>query len=38
LLRHKFNYSIGEFDNILPYERDIYVLMLQDQLQKEAEK
>ena len=37
LLRHKFNYKFDEMDDMLPFERDIYILMLQEQLQKESE-
>jgi len=38
LLRHKFEYKIGELDDMLPFERDIYMLMLQDQLKKDSER
>ena len=31
-------YSIEELANLIPYERDIYVAMLLDHLQKEKEK
>ena len=31
-------YSITEIENLIPYERDIYVAMLQEHLQKEKER
>ena len=37
LVQHH-KYSIEELENLIPYERDIYVAMLLDHLQKEKEK
>jgi len=37
LVQHH-KYSITEIENLIPYERDIYVSMLQEWLQKEKER
>jgi hypothetical protein len=37
LVQHH-KYSITELENLIPYERDIYVAMLQEHLQKEKER
>jgi hypothetical protein len=35
---YKFKYSLTELDNMLPWEREIYVTMLLQQLQKEQDE
>jgi len=37
LMQHH-QYSLSELDNMLPWERDIYVKMLSDWLEKERER
>jgi len=37
LVQHH-KYSIAEIENLIPYERDIYVSMLQEYLKREKEK
>jgi len=37
LVQHH-KYSITEIESLIPYERDIYVAMLQEWLQKEKER
>ena len=37
LVQHH-KYSISEIENLIPYERDIYVSMLQEHLKKEKER
>tara|TARA_B100001113_G_scaffold352833_1_gene355273 strand:+ start:471 stop:683 length:213 start_codon:yes stop_codon:yes gene_type:complete len=37
LVQHH-KYSISEIENLIPYERDIYVSMLQEYLQREKER
>ena len=37
LMQHH-KYSLTELENMIPYERDIYVAMLQEHLQKEKER
>jgi len=37
LMQHH-KYSLTELENMIPFERDIYVEMLADYLKKEAEK
>jgi len=31
-------YSLNELDNMLPYEREIYLALLEDHLEKEAKE
>lgn len=37
LLMHKYNYSLTELDNMLPYEREIYVNLLLQHLEKKKQ-
>ena len=37
LVQHH-KYSISEIENLIPYERDIYISMLQEHLKKEKER
>jgi hypothetical protein len=37
-LMHHFKYSLTEIENMLPWEREIYISMLVTHLQEEAEK
>ena len=38
LLMHKFHYDIQYFENMIPFERDVYILMLLDHLHKQRTK
>lgn len=38
LLQHKFNYSMTELDNMLPYEREIYISLLLQHLEKKRQQ
>lgn len=35
MLIHNFGYSLTELENLIPFEYEIYLLMLQEQLEKE---
>ena len=37
-MMHNFQYSLSEIENMIPYEREIYTLMLIEHLEKEKEK
>lgn len=37
MMIHHFDYSLTEIENMLPFEYDIYMLLLQEQLKKEEE-
>jgi hypothetical protein len=37
LLQH-FNYSLTEIDNMLPWEREIYLIMLMEYLKEQEQK
>lgn len=37
MLIHNFGYSLVEIENMIPFEREIYTVMLIEQLQKEEE-
>lgn len=37
MMIHHFGYSLTEIENMLPFEYDIYLLLLQEQLKKEEE-
>jgi hypothetical protein len=37
-LKQHQNYSFEEFDNIFPFEKEIYVAMILDQIQKENDR
>jgi hypothetical protein len=34
----RFNYNLAELENMLPFEREIYVALLIQQIQKDNEK
>ena len=34
-MMHNFHYDIGLFENMIPFERELYTLMLIDQLEKD---
>ena len=38
ILMHRFGYSLTELDNMLPYEREVYVMLLLQHLEKEKQK
>ena len=38
MLHHKFNYSMTELDDMLPFEREIYVGLLMQHLEKQKQK
>jgi len=38
VLMTDFNYSLKEIENMMPFEREIYIAILQDKLQKEQSK
>lgn len=38
MLSYKFNYSLTEIDNLLPYEKQIYTDLLIEQIKKEQEE
>ncbi len=38
ILKNKFQYSFDELNNMLPYEREIYVALLMKQLHEEKEE
>ena len=33
-----FNYSLFDIEHMMPWEREVYLTLLQDHLEKEAEK
>jgi len=35
---HHYNYSIDELENLIPFERDIYIGMLKDFIEQEKER
>jgi len=37
MMQH-YQYSLTELDNMLPWEREIYIALLQDHIKKENEK
>lgn len=37
-LMHKFKYSLSELNNMLPYEREIYINLLNEHLKEEHER
>jgi hypothetical protein len=37
VLKRKFNYSLTELDNMLPFEKELFVNLHIQQLQKEAD-
>ena len=37
MMQH-FNYSLGELDDMIPWEREIYVSMLQQHIEEENER
>jgi len=37
MMQH-FNYSLSDLDNMMPWEREIYVVMLSNHLREEAER
>ena len=37
MMQH-FNYSLKDLDNMMPWEREIYVVMLTNYLREEAER
>ena len=37
-LMHNFKWSLSEFENMLPWERDIYISKLEKQLKEEQEE
>jgi hypothetical protein len=37
-MMHKHKYSLTELENMMPWEREIYVTLLFQQLQKEAQE
>jgi len=38
LMMHTFGYSLEELENMIPFEREIYTLLLLDHLDKEKER
>jgi len=38
VLMTDFNYSLREIENMMPFEREIYIAILHDKLQKENSK
>lgn len=38
LMMHNFGYDVQSMENMIPFEREIYTLMLIDQLAKEQEQ
>ena len=37
-LMHNFKWSLSEFENMLPWERDIYITKLEKQLEEEKQE
>jgi hypothetical protein len=37
MMIHHFGYSLTEIENMVPFELNIYMLLLQEQLEKEEE-
>jgi len=37
-MMQQHNYSLTELDNMLPWEREIYIALLQEHIKKENEK
>ena len=37
-LHYHHNYSMTELDNMVPFEREIYIILLQQQMAKESEE
>ena len=38
MMIHNFNYSLAEIENMIPFEYEIYLLMLNEQLKKEEKE
>jgi hypothetical protein len=37
-LRHKYNYSLTELEEMMPWERDVYISLLEQELEKDLNK
>jgi hypothetical protein len=37
-LVHHYNYSVSELEKMIPWEREVYITLLKDYLEKEAEE
>jgi len=37
-MMHNFGYSLTELENMLPFEREIYTLLLLDHIEKEKQR
>lgn len=37
MMQH-FNYSLYDLDNMIPWERDIYIILLNDHIQEQNER
>lgn len=38
IMLHDFHYSLDELESMIPFEREIYTMMLIDKLEKEKQK
>lgn len=38
ILKRKFNFNLNEIENLIPWERDIYIDIIKQQIEEENEK